>query len=58
MLAIKEQQLAVVKALVNAKASLEHLDHEANSVFHYAASTNKDIILVSFTSVNVIYQFS
>ncbi|XP_054288851.1 85/88 kDa calcium-independent phospholipase A2-like isoform X2 [Macrosteles quadrilineatus] len=50
MLAIKEQQLAVVKALVNAKASLEHLDHEANSVFHYAASTNKDIILALLTS--------
>lgn len=46
MLAIKGQHLAIVKMLVAANASLEHLDHEANSVFHYAASTNKDIILV------------
>lgn len=46
-LAIKEQNLAVVRTLVAAKASLEHLDNEANSVFHYAASTNRDIIMVS-----------
>ncbi|XP_046659863.1 85/88 kDa calcium-independent phospholipase A2 isoform X3 [Homalodisca vitripennis] len=44
-LAIKEQNLPVVQNLVAANASLEHLDNEANSVFHYAASTNKDIIM-------------
>lgn len=49
-LAIKNRNLALVRVLVAASASLEHLDNDANTVFHYAASTNKDIILVT-TSV-------
>ncbi|XP_069701156.1 85/88 kDa calcium-independent phospholipase A2 isoform X2 [Periplaneta americana] len=43
--AIKTCNLRTVQVLLGAKASLEHLDYDANSVFHYAASTSKDIIL-------------
>ncbi|XP_021919753.1 85/88 kDa calcium-independent phospholipase A2 isoform X2 [Zootermopsis nevadensis] len=43
--AIKTGSLRTVQALLSAKASLDHLDYEANSVFHYAASTNTEIIL-------------
>lgn len=49
-LAVKCGNIAVIKTLVGAKASLEHLDHRGNSVFHYAASTNKDIIMVLMSS--------
>ncbi|KAJ9590050.1 hypothetical protein L9F63_016826, partial [Diploptera punctata] len=42
--AIKTGNLRTVQCLLSAKASLEHLDYEANSVYHYAASTTKDII--------------
>lgn len=45
--AISTQNLKMVQVLVAANCSLEHLDHESNSVFHYAASTTKDIIAVS-----------
>lgn len=31
--------------LIAAKSSLEHIDLQGNTVFHYAASSNKDIIL-------------
>lgn len=44
LVAIQAQNLLTIRALINKNASLEHLDHEANSVFHYAASTNKDVI--------------
>ncbi|CAH1987400.1 unnamed protein product [Acanthoscelides obtectus] len=42
--AISTQNLKTVQMLVAASCSLEHLDNEANSVFHYAASTTKEII--------------
>ena len=45
--AIKTGNLRTVQTLLSAKASLEHLDNEANSVFHYAASTTKEIISVN-----------
>ncbi|CAH0547476.1 unnamed protein product [Brassicogethes aeneus] len=44
--AITTHNLKTVQILVNLNCSLEHLDNEANSVFHYAASTTKEIILV------------
>lgn len=45
--AVTTSNLKTVQMLVAAQCSLEHLDHEANSVFHYAATTNRDIIAVS-----------
>ncbi|CAG9864303.1 unnamed protein product [Phyllotreta striolata] len=42
--AITTQNVKTVQILISANSSLEHLDHNANSVFHYAASTTKDII--------------
>lgn len=45
-LAISDNSLSVVKAILSLDVSLEHLDNEANSVFHYAAKTSSDIILV------------
>jgi hypothetical protein len=49
--AIKTGNLRTVQALLSAKASLEHLDNEANSVFHYAASTTKEIISVNICHI-------
>lgn len=48
--AVTSNNLRTVETLVNSQGSLEHLDHDANSVFHYASSTNKDIILVSVSN--------
>jgi ankyrin repeat protein len=45
--AIKMGNLRTVQVLLSVNASLEHLDNEANSVFHYAANTTKEIILVN-----------
>lgn len=45
--AIKTNNCKTVQMLVSQKCSLEHLDHSGNSVFHYAASTTKEIISVS-----------
>ncbi|XP_064215860.1 85/88 kDa calcium-independent phospholipase A2 isoform X2 [Tribolium castaneum] len=42
--AITTKNLKTVQVLVAANASLEHLDYNSDSVFHYAASTTKDII--------------
>ncbi|XP_050301399.1 85/88 kDa calcium-independent phospholipase A2 isoform X2 [Anthonomus grandis grandis] len=42
--AITTQNLKTVQILVAANCSLEHLDFDGNSVFHYAATTTKDII--------------
>lgn len=42
--AVKTNNLKLVQLLVSSKCSLEHLDNNANSVFHYAASTTKEII--------------
>lgn len=46
-LAIQEQNIKMVQALLNHNASLDHFDHENNSVLHYAASTNKQIVNVN-----------
>jgi len=53
--AIKTGNLRTVQALLSAKASLEHLDNEANSVFHYAASTTKDIISVNIYHIKYYF---
>lgn len=47
--AVKTQIFKTVQMLIDQKCSLEHLDHSGNSVFHYAANTNKDIIAVNFS---------
>lgn len=46
--AIQTKNLKTVQVLVAANCSLEHLDYNSDSVFHYAAGTTKDIIAVSF----------
>nr|CAD7458429.1 unnamed protein product [Timema tahoe] len=43
-LAVKNGTLRTVQQILAAGASLEHLDYEANTVFHYAAATSKEII--------------
>ncbi|XP_056648135.1 85/88 kDa calcium-independent phospholipase A2 isoform X1 [Diorhabda sublineata] len=42
--AITTQNIKTIQLMVAANASLEHLDYELNSVFHYAASTTKEIV--------------
>ncbi|XP_018322821.1 85/88 kDa calcium-independent phospholipase A2 [Agrilus planipennis] len=42
--AIRTANAKTVQSLVNLHCSLNHLDRVENSVFHYAASTTKDII--------------
>lgn len=51
-LATKYTNLPVVKSLVASGASIEHIDQEGNTVYHFAASTNRDIILVN---INIFY---
>lgn len=46
--AISTGNLKTVQILVNQGCSLEHLDKEGNSVYHYAASSTKEIISVSY----------
>lgn len=43
--AIQTNNLRTVEMLIAAKSSLEHLDHNANTVYHYAATSTKEIIL-------------
>ena len=45
--AIMTHNLKTIQMLVNANCSLEHIDFEVNSVYHYAANSTKDIVLVS-----------
>lgn len=45
-IAIKTNNLQIVQNLITAKSSREHLDFKANTVYHYAATSNKDIILL------------
>lgn len=47
--AISTCNLKIVQLLVSQSCSLEHLDLEGNSIFHYAANSTKDIIGVSKT---------
>lgn len=43
--ACRAGHLKTVQRMVGAKCSLEHLDYTGNSVYHFAAETNKEIIL-------------
>lgn len=43
-IAIQTGNLKMVQNLILAKSSLEHLDYKANTVYHYAANSTKDII--------------
>lgn len=47
-LAVKLCNLSIVSKLLQLGASLEHLDHDGNNIFHYAASTCKDIVMVCY----------
>lgn len=42
--AIQTNNLRMVQMLIEAKSSLEHLDNNRNTVYHYAATSTKDII--------------
>ncbi|XP_051170962.1 85/88 kDa calcium-independent phospholipase A2 [Leptopilina boulardi] len=44
--AIQTNNLKIVQMLIEAKSSLEHLDNNRNTVYHYAASSTKDIITI------------
>uniref|UniRef100_A0A023F206 phospholipase A2 n=1 Tax=Triatoma infestans TaxID=30076 RepID=A0A023F206_TRIIF len=53
--AVKEGNLAMIVKLLQNGASVSHLDNDSNTVFHYAATTNKDILstlAASFDSNN------
>ncbi|KZC05683.1 PREDICTED: 85/88 kDa calcium-independent phospholipase A2 [Dufourea novaeangliae] len=43
--AVQTNNLRTVQMLIEAKSSLEHLDHNANTVYHFAATSSKEIIL-------------
>lgn len=49
--AVQTNNLRTVQLLIAAKSSLEHLDHNANTVYHYAATSTKDIILALGSSL-------
>ncbi len=46
MLAVKKENIGVVKFLVSKGASVDKFDEGQDSVFHFAAATNKDIVEV------------
>lgn len=43
--AVQTNSIKMVQMLISAKSSLEHLDFKANTVYHYAATSTKEIIL-------------
>ena len=43
--AVQSNNLRTVQMLIEAKSSLEHLDNNANTVYHFAATSTKEIIL-------------
>ncbi len=47
MMALKKNNLAMVKLLLAKNVDLSKIDGKKNNVFHYAASSSKDIIEVS-----------
>ncbi len=49
MLAIKKQNIYIIKHLLAKGASKICVDKKGNTVFHYAANTNKDVVKVHFT---------
>ncbi|KAH0546083.1 85/88 kDa calcium-independent phospholipase A2 [Cotesia glomerata] len=53
--AIQTNNLQMVALLINEHASVEHLDYTANTVYHYAAKSTKDIIFaLGANSPNVL----
>lgn len=46
-LAVKNANLSAIKYLLKADIPLNVLDQEGNTVHHYAAETNKDIVSVN-----------
>lgn len=44
-LAIKSKNIEMVKALLH-HAKLDHLDYNGNGIFHYAANTSKEMIII------------
>ena len=55
MLAVKKQNLYIVKHLVAKGANLTCCDKKGNNVFHLAANSNKDIVMVSLASYKLSY---
>lgn len=49
-LAIQDLNLKMVQALLNNNASLDHFDHDNNSVLHYAAKANRQIVNVGIVT--------
>ncbi|XP_066602685.1 85/88 kDa calcium-independent phospholipase A2-like [Prorops nasuta] len=49
--AIQTNNLQIVQLLIDSKSSLEHLDHQRNTVYHYAASSTKEIIMALGSSL-------
>ena len=45
--ALAKENMKMIQALIKAGAHLDLIDYEGNTVFHKAATTNKDIIEVS-----------
>ncbi|XP_017884788.1 85/88 kDa calcium-independent phospholipase A2 [Ceratina calcarata] len=43
--AVQTNNLHTVQMLIEAKSSLEHLDYSGNTVYHFAATSTKEIIL-------------
>jgi calcium-independent phospholipase A2 len=48
--AVQTANLAMINKLISLDASLDHLDFEGNNVFHYAANTTKEVIMVCLYS--------
>ncbi|CAH0398863.1 unnamed protein product [Chilo suppressalis] len=46
MVAVKNRNLRMVQSIVSLNCKLDVIDREGNSVFHYAAASNKEIIYV------------
>ena len=45
-LAVQNLNVKMVQALLNNNASLDHFDCDNNSVLHYAAKANRQIVMV------------
>ena len=46
-LAVERCNVAMINKLLQLGASIEQLDFEGNNVFHYAANSNREVIMVS-----------
>lgn len=47
-LAVENENLKIIKHLLSHGAPVDHFDHNCNSTLHYAACTNKKVVMVSF----------